>query len=318
MNFQDLLKVEKADFYIDLSLRKGREAAERVKKTKTKIERIDKARRIELARLDSVREVSTSALEKIVKSFPSIDDLPEFYKELIRTTLDYGQLKKSLGAVNWAKERIKILHRDYGRKIKNARDFGDIPRIKGEFVGRFSSVLKQIKAELAYLDDSRRTMKGYPAVKDLPTVAIAGFPNVGKSTLLSRLTTATPDIANYSFTTRKLNFGPADFNGRKIQMVDTPGTLNRFEKMNYIERQAEIALKYLAKIIIFVFDPTEGYSIDEQKKLFLHVKRLEKPMIVYVSKTDIADKAVAEVLTKRFHAVPFEKLKSEILRKLDE
>ena len=85
-------------------------------------------------------------------------------------------------------------------------------------------------------------------------VGLVGFPNVGKSTLLSALTTATPEVANYSFTTLVPNLGVfLDEEYNKIIIADIPGILEGAHKgyglglsfLKHIER-----VKYL----IFVLD----------------------------------------------------------------
>lgn len=135
-----------------------------------------------------------------------------------------------------------------------------------EAIGRISSTIKKIKKELLFLEQARRVMKDFPTIKTkLTTIAIAGFPNVGKSTLLSQLTTARPQIANYAFTTTIINIGYTTINHNKLQFVDTPGTLNRIDKMNTVELQAHIALRYAAEHIIYVFDLTEGYALKDQE-----------------------------------------------------
>jgi nucleolar GTP-binding protein len=318
MNFQNLAKIETADFYIDLAMRKAREKADNIRKQKLDLNRFEKSKKLELAKIETLRTVLIDNMDRIVRSFPSIDDLPEFYQQLIKVTLDYGYLKKSLGAVNWSRNKLIEFYSVYNNKLKRTKDFAVINQITREYMGRSVSTIKQIKKELLYLENARRTMKGFPAIKEFDCVAIAGFPNVGKSTLLKRMTTAKPEIADYSFTTKKLNLGILELENEEVQLIDTPGTLNRFEKMNYIERQADLALKYLANVIIYVFDPTESYSVKEQEKLFHHIKRFDKPIIVYVSKEDISDEAIYSSLVKRFKAVSFDKLKKEIEAKLRE
>ncbi len=120
------------------------------------------------------------------------------------------------------------------------------------------------------------------------TIAIAGFPNVGKSTLLSKLTTAKPEIKAYAFTTKTLNLGYYRKHPYTLQIIDTPGTLTRFNKMNAIEQQAYLALQYAAHLIVYIYDLTEAsYPLSDQEKLYTHMQELDKPMIVYLSKTDL-------------------------------
>lgn len=124
----------------------------------------------------------------------------------------------------------------------------------------------------------------------MTTVAIAGFPNVGKTTLLSKITSSTPEINSYAFTTKGLNLGYAKMKNLKIQFIDTPGTLNRLNKMNSIEKQAHLAMKYVTDIIIYIFDLTESYPLADQEKLFKRIKEYDLPEIIYLSKTDLLDK----------------------------
>ncbi|MBI4450973.1 50S ribosome-binding GTPase, partial [Candidatus Woesearchaeota archaeon] len=83
----------------------------------------------------------------------------------------------------------------------------------------------------------------------------------------------------------------AELKGNKVQFIDTPGLLDRpLEKRNAIERQAILALRHLAGLIIFVFDPTEacGYTLDEQHHLLRDIKqRFEKPIIAIANKADL-------------------------------
>ena len=74
------------------------------------------------------------------------------------------------------------------------------------------------------------------------------------------------------------------------QYVDTPGLLDRpIEKRNPIERQAILALKHLAKLILFVIDPTEhcGYPIKDQEHLLKEIRNMFKlPIIIVANKAD--------------------------------
>jgi len=302
MNFQGLKKIEDDRFYIDLAFRRANERASDVRGTKKmKGTRLEKSKRIEVMRIDVIKDVLSERLIGILKSFPDIESLPEFYKELIKCTVDYASLKKSLGALNWARKKVLEMHKKYSAKIRKCMELSKINTFRREFYGRVSSVLSQIKTNLKTIENARKSMKNYPAIKTgVTTIAIAGFPNVGKTTLLFKLTGSKPDIQPYAFTTKGINVGYIKKAGKKIQFLDTPGTLDRFEKMNNIEKVAFLALKMLAEKIIYVFDLTEPYPLEDQIRLFNKIKAMKKNVIPYLSKTDIIDKKIIEEFLKKY------------------
>lgn len=301
MNFQELNKIENYNFYLDQafkeSKRKGHAAYLRSNG--------DKTSRIRTAEFEKIKTFNTeikNRLDAINKNFPSIDSLPEFYQELIRNTIDNDMLKKSLGAIAWASNTVAQLGSEYQNKLKHSKTENDIKRIMNAFYGRASSILKQVRQNLEYIEHSRKIMKEFPNIKtDLFTIAITGFPNIGKSTLLSKLTTAKPEIKDYAFTTKKLNLGYSRYGIHKVQFIDTPGVLAR-DKRNPIEEQAYLVLKYAANIIIYVIDLTEPYPLKIQERLLKELKEFEKPIIVYLSKTDILDKEIIDKAKRKHKA----------------
>ena len=105
-------------------------------------------------------------------------------------------------------------------------------------------------------------------------LGIVGLPNVGKSNLVTVLSTAEPEIAPYPFTTKGVIVGHIEDDWRKYQIVDTPGLLDRtFDERNAIEKQAVLALRYLTDVILFVIDPSEscGFSLEVQEKLLSNI-----------------------------------------------
>ncbi|MBI4738374.1 50S ribosome-binding GTPase [Candidatus Woesearchaeota archaeon] len=318
MNFQGLTKVETADWYINVAFRAATKKAG-IARGASSGTRLDKSKSIECAKLAELHTVLRKHLMQILLSFPSIDGLPEFYQQLVRTTLEYDQLKKSLGAVNWAVDKIDMLHRDYMRDLTKTRDLTRVNALRKEYYGRVSSVVKTIKEQLAYLENSRKVMKEFPSIKqNVFTVCIAGFPNIGKTTLLSKLTASKPEIAAYAFTTKRLNIGYLKSDHVRIQVIDTPGALNRFEKMNAIEQQAYLAIKYCADIVVYIFDLGEPFPLAHQKRLFAELQRFHKPMLVYLSKTDILDKKLVAGFVAKFKENVFtspDSLASEIVKR---
>ena len=134
-------------------------------------------------------------------------------------------------------------------------------------------------------------------LKVVADVGLVGFPNVGKSTFLSRVTNARPKIANYHFTTLNPNLGVVDLDGGKgFVIADIPGLIEGasegvglgHEFLRHIER---------TKVIIHVVDAasTEGrdpvddiYKINEELKAY-NPRMATLPQVIAANKTDVID-----------------------------
>ena len=296
-------KVEPGAFYIDVAFRKATKLGSQVKSS-VKGAHIYRVRQVELKKLEVASDSLRDSFTSIVVAFPSVDQLSEFYVGLLDSTIGIAPFRKALSTVNWASRKVTELRKIYWKKIKECHEPHEVGGIKKQFYGRLGSVGKQITPDLAFLERARRALLDFPVVRPkMFTVAISGFPNVGKTTLIYKLTGSKPEIANYAFTTKSINVGYVGKGREVIQFLDTPGTLNRFNKMNTVEKQAWLALKYCATIIVYVFDLTEPYPLEEQKKLFEEIKRFDKPLIIYLSKTDILDKNVVDAFCKEFECI---------------
>ncbi|AIF69020.1 hypothetical protein PAP_03000 [Palaeococcus pacificus DY20341] len=254
-----------------------------------------KAREREELRIRTVSQVLRDNLRKVLDRTPGVSTLPPFYQELLDTLVDRDMFHKSLASINWAIKTIKMLEDRYVEKIRYSRDPDEMARLRRQFYGRVASIIKDIGDRLEYLNKARDVLKDLPIIDlNLPTIVIAGHPNVGKSTLLRQLTNAKPEVASYPFTTKGINVGQFEEHWLKYQVIDTPGLLDRpLSERNEIERQAILALKHLGKVIIYIFDPSEycGYPIEHQMHLFeeIYEEFKEFPFIVVLNKTDIAD-----------------------------
>lgn len=316
MNFQSIKPIENYQFYVDLALRRAREKGKQLRAKRLKGGRLEKSKFIVLMKMQVIADTISSRMEAIVKSFPNLDELADFYNELLRISLDYSQLKKSLGAVNWLRKRAFNMLKIYRSKLDKNREFDRINVLKTEFIGRLSSMVKQIKNDFVFLEQARRILKEFPVIKtSLKTVAVAGFPNVGKTTLLFKLTGSKPEINTYPFTTKGVNVAYIGKGKTRIQLLDTPGTLDRFEKMNKFEKIAYLAIKHCADKIIYVFDLTEEYPLEKQIRLYQKLKEdFGKEVIIYVSKSDLIDKEKISEFKKKFKGSfnDFEGLKKKI------
>ena len=270
------------------------------KKTK-KVQIIDrnalyKKKKTIIARTDSFSTIIIDNLEKYVKEFPSINNLPLFYQEIIDIKIDTDKLKKSLGAVDWARKTCQMIYSKQSKSLKKSKNLDFLVKKQQEIQGRISSVLKQIDKELQNLAIAQNIMKDFPDLEDMPTVVIAGYPNVGKSSLLKCISKARPKIAQYPFTTKEIHVGHIErkekYILKRFQVIDTPGLLDRpLSKRNEIEKQAIAAITHLADIIVFMIDVSEtcGYSLENQKHLLTQMKKMFKnsKIIVVENKGDI-------------------------------
>src|SRR3989338_225105 len=287
MNFQKIPPIGSEKDLLDLAFRKARERGQLRDLSGNWLQII---RTKETLKLDVIKDSLVTKLDAMMQAFPVTKDLSSFYIELMKLTLDYEAYKKSLGALYWAMGKIRFFHSDYIRKIIKCADRGVISGLSKEFYGRISSVLRQISPNLDCLAECRRVMRTYPDVKEMFTVCLYGFHNVGKSTLLNKLTGSRAEVAAYAFTTKSINSGFMMVDLQKIQVLDVPGTLARADKMNLIELQAELVVRELADVIVFVADVsgTSGHLLPEQQALLRHLG-IRKPVLLYLSKTDLVE-----------------------------
>lgn len=238
---------------------------------------LDKLKKTSLGKVTAIGDIIKDTLEKYIDTFPRIEKEEDFFPELVNLVVGLDQYKKSLGAIRWASNRTEVLRREALRKIRRSKDPRFIDMARNEFYGRISSVLRQISKDLLFLQSARDKIRKLPYVSaKVPTLVVAGFPNVGKSRIVTELSTAEPEIAPYPFTTKGIVIGHMDDGWRRFQVIDTPGLLDReLEERNAIERQAILALKYLTHVILFVIDPTEtcGYTLEKQTALLDSVQR---------------------------------------------
>ena len=254
---------------------------------------LDGKKKTALAKVTASADIVTTTLDNYVNKFPRIDKREDFLPELIDLIIGIDRYKKALGALNWASNRIDKLKNDSLKDIRGTKDPTRIEGIKNSFYGRMSSYIKRVNEDLIFLQGAKNKFRRIPAVDPgVPTVVVAGFPNVGKSSLVAKLSTAAPQIAPYPFTTKGIVIGHVKDDWRMFQMIDTPGLLDRgFEDRNDIEKQAVLALRYLTDVMVFILDPSEtcGYDMNKQNALLEAVRAnfSSIPTIVAESKCDV-------------------------------
>jgi len=247
------------------------------------------------AMVTTAGQILSDALDKLVHSFPSFENLPPFYFDLVEALVGVDRMRISLSRLGWASKQIRTISREHRTMVKA----GAAPSPRGA-QGRMASILKSIDKDLLFLSESRDKLRFLPSVEpDLPTIVIAGYPNVGKSSFLVQVTGARPEVASYPFTTQGIVMGHLKRRGERYQVVDTPGLLDRpLSQRNRIELQAVAALRHLHGVVLFVLDPSEhsGYPLQDQLQLLEEVRKwMELPVVVVANKSDLVDYPHAEM-----------------------
>ncbi len=261
----------------------------------------------EVNRLDLVYQIVKDKMA-FLDQLPKPEDIHPFYVEMASLAVSPKEYWASVVGLKKARRKIEEIWEDYRIMIKTAPSLEEAKRLRKEAVGRILSIVKRGGRAFENIKKFRDVIAKMPAVNfDEPRIVIAGMPSTGKSTFVSLISTVKPEVASYPFTTKDVHLGHFTFNGRRFQIIDTPGILDRpFEKMNEIERRALAAIKYLPSSLIFLFDPSkESYSVKEQVEVFDNVRELvgNEKVIAVINKIDVADaekvKEIEEELLKR-------------------
>ena len=131
-------------------------------------------------------------------------------------------------------------------------------------------------------------------LKVLADVGLVGFPSVGKSTLLSVISSAKPKIADYHFTTLNPQLGMAQSpNGEQFVVADLPGLIEGAHTgvglgihfLKHIER-TKVLLHVIDMAAMEGRDPFEDYKIIQEELGSYHLRLLERPMLIVANKMD--------------------------------
>lgn len=228
-----------------------------------------------------------------MSEFPKLDDVHPFYADLMNVLYDKDHYKLALGQLNIAKHLIDNVAKDYVRLTKFADSLYRCKQLKRAALGRMCTIMKQQKQNLEYLEQIRQHLARLPSIDPhTRTLLICGFPNVGKSSFMNKITRADVEVQPYAFTTKSLFVGHMDYRYLRWQVVDTPGILDHsLEERNTIEMQAITALAHLRAAVLYIMDISEqcGHSLEEQVQLFENIRPLfsQKPLLIALNKSDI-------------------------------
>jgi len=147
-------------------------------------------------------------------------------------------------------------------------------------------------------------------LKLLADVGLVGFPNAGKSTLLSVVSAAKPEIADYAFTTLVPNLGIVSYRDSKsFVMADIPGIIEGASKgkglglrfLRHIERNS---------VLLFMVPADTSQSIIEEYQILLseladfNPELIHKPRVLAITKSDLLDSELEDELKKELPTLP--------------
>ncbi|XP_026538497.1 nucleolar GTP-binding protein 1 isoform X2 [Notechis scutatus] len=289
-NFRKIMVVPSAKDFIDLTLSKTQ------RKTPTVIHKhyqIHRIRHFYMRKVKYTQQNYHDRLTQIIMDFPKLDDIHPFYADLMNVLYDKDHYKLALGQINIAKNLIDNVAKDYVRLMKYGDSLYRCKQLKRAALGRMCTIIKRQKQSLEYLEQVRQHLSRLPTIDpNTRTLLLCGYPNVGKSSFINKVTRADVDVQPYAFTTKSLFVGHMDYKYLRWQVIDTPGILDHpLEERNTIEMQAITALAHLRSAVLYVMDVSEqcGHSLEEQLALFENIKPLfaNKPLIIVANKCDV-------------------------------
>ena len=156
----------------------------------------------------------------------------------------------------------------------------------------FKSSVRQTP-RVAELGESGETFEADLELKLLADIGLVGFPNAGKSTFLSVVSNARPEIANYAFTTLTPNLGVAEIDGFNLLIADIPGLIEGASEgkglgdafLRHVERTSVL----LHLIDIYEENPDQQYKIIREELKKYQPELLDRPEIIALTKAEGMD-----------------------------
>ncbi|CAG8518730.1 5263_t:CDS:10 [Ambispora leptoticha] len=295
-NFKRIQPVPAANDFLDIVLSRTQRKTPTVIHKSYKIGRI---RQFYMRKVKFTQDTFEEKLKAMLEEFPKLDDIHPFYADLMNVLYDKDHYKLALGQINTARHLIDQVAKEYVRLLKFGDSLYRCKQLKKAALGRMATIMKRQKDSLAYLEQVRQHLSRLPSIDpNTRTLLVCGYPNVGKSSFMNKVTRADVDVQPYAFTTKSLFVGHMDYKYLRWQVIDTPGILDHpLEQMNTIEMQSVTALAHLRACILFFMDLSEhcGYSVEDQIndfyqiKLYHNIKPLftNKPTFIVINKIDI-------------------------------
>eukprot|EP00126_Sphaerothecum_destruens_P000150 Sdes_comp10183_c1_seq1m1799 len=274
-NFKKIQVVPTSSDFIDIILSKTQRKTPTVVHKSFKITRI---RNFYMRKVKYTQQNYHDKLTQILTDFPKLDDIHPFYADLLNVLYDRDHYKLALAQMNTCRQLIDNVSKDYVRLMKYGDSLYRCKQLKRAALGRMCTIMKRQGPSLQYLEQVRQHLSRLPSIDpNTRTLILCGYPNVGKSSFMNKVTRAEVEVQPYAFTTKSLFVGHMDYRYVRWQVIDTPGILDHpLEERNTIEMQAITALAHLRAAVLYFFDLSEqcGYNLQQQVQLYTNIKAL--------------------------------------------
>lgn len=242
--------------------------------------------------MDVLMKELTQRLGEYERGFPPVERLHPFEAALLELTVGAATYRKTLSRVGALRKAVVEVSKGYARAAAKVAKKKDALVLQDEGFQKVQAVYERGSAAVEELKQVAKALRQLPVVDPIiPTMALVGAPNVGKSSLVQLLSSGLPEIQNYPFTTRSIKMGHFYVGVQRYQVTDTPGLLNRRdEDRNAMELLTLASLQHLPTAVMFVMDLTAecGTSVQNQLEIRKDVKERfpDKQWIDVFSKAD--------------------------------
>ncbi|WP_255192352.1 NOG1 family protein [Natronobeatus ordinarius] len=253
--------------------------------------------------LQTASNIISDNLENVVTAWPDFgyeEEVHPFYYELADAIVDVDELRQSLSEVMWASRKAREINQEYQPRLRKT-DVDTARKHRKQAFARLADIVEQVGDHLLAINAARNDLRTLPEINpEEPTIVVAGYPNVGKSSFVNDVTRARGETASYPFTTKGVGVGHFERDHLRYQIVDTPGLLDRPPaERNEIESQAVSALEHLGDCVLVLLDPSGecGYPLESQLELREDIEAQFEaaPVITVANKVDRAERWTRDV-----------------------
>lgn len=323
---------------------RARKRSQRVKADKEMKNAKNRAKKHGAETLNTLSQELCIPLRDLVRGYKSVWRRLHPFERVVadltaasRKNKDGLTLNEVLDEIHEGRKFVLDASKEWIAKVKDASNAREADGFVQEGTESLIELFKEFNSRpVSDIVDLQRSLRSAPIVQlDCPAVVLVGAPNVGKSSIVRAISSATPEVNNYPFTTRGMTLGHVevfwsddsaiakavvpDANGKPgtslhtgkyafsqlCQVMDSPGLLVRpDDKRNEMEALTLAAMQHLPTAVMYVMDLSGGAgdkcsSVADQLQLRREVRARfpRRPWIDVVSKADlpIVDGAIDEL-----------------------